>query len=79
MDKKEITKILDKLNRQFGHDPAERLKYWKKSAGTDIFNMTDNKTVNCDTCTKYKKSSASSVVGFSLASDFNQTVVVDLH
>lgn len=41
--------------------------------------MTDNKTVNCDTCTKYKKSSASSVVGFSLASDFNQTVVVDLH
>lgn len=82
MDKKEITKILHKLNRQFGHAPVERLKHLMKSAGTgslDIFNMTDNKTVNCNTCTKYKKSSPSSVVGFSLASDFDQTVVVDLH
>ena len=34
---------------------------------------------NCDVCKKYKKLSPNPVVGLPRATDFNQTVAIDLH
>ena len=33
---------------------------------------------SCEICMKYKRPSSRSVVGFSLAHDFNETVVMDI-
>ena len=41
--------------------------------------MLEEIVKNCDVCNRYRKPSPRPVVGFPLASDFNQTVAVDLH
>jgi transposase InsO family protein len=78
----EKRRILVKLHRQFGHATADRVGRLLKSAGEqsqDTFDLLQDVVDNCDVCAKYRSATPRPVVGFSLASDYNETVAVDLH
>ena len=75
-------KILIKLHKQFGHASADRLKRLLESAGThdtEVFNTLKEVVDNCETCFKFQRPVPKPAVGFPLATDFNETVAVDLH
>ena len=44
----------------------------------EFFEITDEKIHGCDVCLKYKEPVPNPVVGFAWASDFSQTVGMDL-
>ena len=74
-------KQIQKIHRQFGHASSENIKRLIKNAGvTDqkFFEITDEVIQGCDICLKYKKPAPRPVVGFAWATDFNQTVGMDL-
>lgn len=73
-------KIL-KLHKQFAHPAPERLKKLIRNAGIDsvgISAMVDSISQNCDVCKRFKKPPPRPVVGFPTASEFNETVAMDL-
>ena len=81
-DKKKKRVKLVKLHKQFGHASFNNLKNLLKNAG--CFNEEISKLLteicnNCDICKKYKKASPRPVVGLPRATDFNQSVAMDLH
>lgn len=71
-----------KIAIKFGHATYDRLAQLLKSAGTtgneslDILRMVCE---NCETCIQYKRPVPKPAVGLPLATDFNETVAVDLH
>jgi len=78
----ELRKVLTKLHKQFGHASAYKLSKLLENAGVrngNISKLLLDVTENCDICLKYKRLPPKPVVGFPLASDFNETVAVDLH
>ena len=82
MNYDEKKKTLLKLHRQFGHASADKLKKLLQSSDVDTskFNKTIIEITNsCDTCIKLKRSPHKPAVGFPLATEFNETVAVDLH
>ena len=90
LEVKEITNLSEekksvallKLHKQFGHASYDRLVKLLKNSG-----LTDCKTLktlqivceNCETCLVNKKPEPRPVVGLPLATEFNETVAVDLH
>lgn len=75
-------KTLRKLHKQFGHANYNRLSQLLKSAGTtdiETLNLLDLVIQNCEICVTNKKAVPRPVVGLPLATDFNETVAVDLH
>ena len=73
---------LIKLHKQFGHASSNNLKSLIKNAGylnDEISNLTDEVSLNCDICKQYKKVSPGPVVRLPRATDFNQSVAMDLH
>ncbi|KAL5011741.1 hypothetical protein ScPMuIL_010292 [Solemya velum] len=75
-------RILKKLHKQFGHASAERLTKLLKSAGTtdkSTLAMLQNITHDCEICAKLKKPTPRPVVGLPLATEYNETIAVDLH
>jgi hypothetical protein len=73
--------VLVKLHRQFGHATSERLGNLLKSSGScnaEILALLSSVVENCDICLKYKRAVPRPVVGFPLASDYNETVALDL-
>ncbi len=75
-------KILIKLHKQFGHATAERLRRLLQNAGTTdlgIFRELETIVEECETCNKYRKQPPKPAVGLPKATDFNETVAVDLH
>ena len=79
--KKKKAKLI-KLHKQFGHASSNNLKSLIKNAGhlnEEISNLIDEVSLNCDICKKYKKVSPRPVVGLPRATDFNQSVAMDLH
>ena len=79
----EKRKVLVKLHWQFGHATADKLKKLLTSAGcvlsTDVCQLLQELVTQCDTCQKYKRTPPRPSVCLPLASDFNDTVAVDLH
>lgn len=72
-------RILLKLHKQFGHASADRLQRLLKSSGnndTDCQNILQ-KTVS--ECQRYSKTAPKPAVVLPLASQYNETVAVDLH
>lgn len=79
VDKK---KMLTKLHKQFAHATADRLIQLLKCAGNEdknVKSMLDEVIQECDTCKVHKKPNPRPIVGFPLASEYNETVAVDLH
>ena len=75
-------KQMIKIHKQFGHASAENLKRLFNNAGKldkEIIALIDKTLQGCDTCKMYRKANTKPIVGFSWATDFNQTVGMDLH
>lgn len=82
MNTAEKHKILVKLHKQFGHASADRLQRLLISAGTkdpECNNMLTKLVSECQTCQRYSKTKPKPAVGLPLASQYNETVAVDLH
>lgn len=82
MNKDEKEKIVIKLHKQFGHATYDRLAQLLKSAGTtdkETLDLLRPECQNCETCKQYKRPVPRPVVGLPLATDFNETVAVDLN
>lgn len=82
MSKAEKKKIAIKLHKQFGHATYDRLPQLLKSAGTtgnESLDILRTVCENCETCIQYKRPVPKPAVGLPLATDFNETVAVDLH
>ena len=80
-DLEECEKKVVKLHKQFAHPSADRLRTLMSQAGVDnkgVLKLVDTVTQNCDVCRRFKKTPSRPVVGMSLASDFNETVAMDL-
>ena len=74
--------ILTKLHRQFGHASFERLLKLLQNAGntsSNVAKLLKEVVENCKICIKLKRPSPKPAVGFPLATDFNETIAVDLH
>ena len=70
-----------KLHRRFAHPPAHRLKKLLSDAQLDdgvIYDLVDDVTRSCETCEKAPTTPLRPVVGFPLATEFNETVAIDL-
>ena len=76
--------IAKKLHRSFAHPSAERLLRMVNSAGEKWAKNDDLKakirevTEECSTCKIFKKAPARPAVGMPMASQFNETVAMDL-
>ncbi|ESP02026.1 hypothetical protein LOTGIDRAFT_157157 [Lottia gigantea] len=82
LSQKEKIKMLEKLHKQFGHATSDRLKKLIVSAGHDdryIFKLLDDLVKKCVVCQRFQRPQHKPAVGFPLASEFNDTVAVDLH
>ena len=80
-DNPNLEKQIHKLHKQFAHPAPNRLKQLIKNSGTNekkVDDMIDKITSNCDTCKRYKKAPPRPVVGMPLASEFNETVAMDI-
>ena len=72
---------MDKIHKQFGHESAENLKRPFKNTGkrnSEITSLMDVTVEKCKTCKVYKKPNPRLIVRLSRATDFNQTVAIDL-
>lgn len=76
----EKKKVL-KLHKQFAHPNPEKLKTLIRNSGVHdkvIETLVDEVSQNCDVCKRFMKPAPRPVVGFPLASEFNDTVAMDL-
>ena len=70
-----------KLHQQFSHPSDKRLIDLVKTSGVnneDLFLAINKVSEQCDTCKRYKKTPPRPVVSFPLATEFNETVALDL-
>ena len=77
-DKKAIAR---KLHTQFSHPTPQRLIKLIENSGVEdkeLKNEIQNVSNNCDICKRYKRSSPKPIVTFPLASQFNETIAMDL-
>ena len=70
-----------KLHMQFCHPPSDRLIDLIKKSGTNddrIFDAIRNVTSQCDVCIRNRRAPLRPAVGLPLATQFNETVALDL-
>lgn len=82
MSPDEKRKVLLKLHKQFSHASADRLQRLIHSSGNndkECFTILQQIVYDCEICQKYKKTKPKPAVGLPLASEYNETVAVDLH
>ncbi len=82
MSPDEKRKVLLKLHKQFGHASADRLQRLIQSSGNkdkDCFTILQQIVFDCEICQKYKRTKPKPAVGLPMASEYNETVAVDLH
>ena len=78
------TEIALKLHRQFAHATKEALTKLVKLAGQpwnsnkNLFQEIENVVESCGTCQKYKKAPPRPVVGLPMATQFLETVALDI-
>ncbi|XP_067658382.1 uncharacterized protein [Haliotis asinina] len=80
--KEEKKIIMKKLHKQFGHASKEHLRKLIQNAGVidkETISLIDEVCNECEICQQYKRQPPKPAVGLPLASDFNETVAVDLH
>ena len=77
----EKLKIATKLHKQFSHPTGKKLKDLAKSAGVtdqEFLTMLEEIPSSCETYLRNKKVQPKPVIGFSLASRFNEWVALDM-
>ena len=77
----DVKVVAKKLHQQFSHPAADRLIKLVKNAGvenSDLIEAIKEVGSQCDTCKVYKKSNPRPAVTLPLASEFNQTIAMDL-
>ena len=77
----EKVKIAKKLHWQFSHPSGSKLCTFVKNSGVtdpEFLKILVEFPSTCDICQRYKKAEPRTVVGFSLATVFNETVAMDL-
>ena len=77
----DVKSVAKKLHQQFSHPTTERLVKLIKNSGVkdeELFRAIEEVGNQCDTCKKYKKCRPRPVVAFPLATEFNETVSMDL-
>lgn len=82
MSTEEKRKALLKLHKQFGHASADRLQRLIHSAGNkdkECIAILQQIEHDCDICKRYSKTKPKPAAGLPLASEYNETVAVDLH
>ncbi|XP_024125019.2 uncharacterized protein LOC112144625 [Oryzias melastigma] len=82
MSPKEKQKILLKLHKQFGHASADRLQRLIQSSGNndkDCLSILQQIIHECEICQKHQRSKPKPAVGLPMASEYNETVAMDLH
>ena len=70
-----------KLHKQFAHPAPDRLKRLIWDSGvkdTAIDKTVDEVSQNCDICKRFRRSPARPVVTFPLATEFNETIAMDI-
>ena len=80
-DGKSNQKKILKLHKQFAHPSSERLKQLIRNSGvcdSGIDKLVDDVSQSCDICKKFRRSPPRPVVSFPLATEFNETVAMDL-
>ena len=73
--------IAKKLHTQFGHPSSKRLIKLIENSGKEdkeLKQAIEELSNKCDICKRYKKSRPKPVVSFPLATEFNETVAMDL-
>ena len=81
IDPADIKKKVLKLHKQFAHPPASKLSELVRNAGTgdpNVHKLIDEVSENCEICHRFKRRPPRPAVGFPLASQFNETVALDL-
>ena len=81
MSKDEKYKTILKLHRQFAHPPKKRLVNLMKDAGVwqeEYEEVVEEINQKCDICKEFAKTPPRPVVGFPMASKFNEKVAMDL-
>ena len=82
MSPTEKRKVLLKLHKQFGHASADRLQRLIQSSGNkdkSCLSILQQIVHDCDICQRYSRTKPKPAVGLPLASEYNETVAVDLH
>lgn len=82
MSTDEKHRVLLKLHKQFGHASADRLQRLIHSSGNkdkECCTILQQIVNDCEICKKYKRTKPKPAVGLPLASEYNETVAVDLH
>ena len=80
-DEKEKKITAKKLHVQFGHPMPNKLIKLIETSGmndTELNSAIEEISANCDTCKRWKKAKPKPAVTFPLASQFNETVAMDL-
>ena len=70
-----------KLHKQFNHPSSKRMISLVKTAGIEdkeLFEAIEAVYQRCDTCKRYKKARPTPITSFPLATEFNETVALDL-
>ena len=81
MDSKDRYKTLVKLHSQFAHPPLKKLKSLLQNAGlwrNEYVDLLEEINKSCDLCKRYTKTPPRPVVGLPMATNFNETVAMDL-
>lgn len=80
-DEEDLKKKVTKLHKQFVHpQPSKLISLINDSGVSDpkVSAMVNVVTSNCEVCKRYKTKPLKPAVGFPLATQFNQTVALDL-
>lgn len=81
IDKTDLKRKVLKLHKQFAHPSPNKLSELVKNAGTDdehVHDMIHEISRSCEVCHRFKRRPPRPAVGFPLASQFNETVALDL-
>ena len=77
----ENLKKVEKLHKQFAHPAPEKLKILIRNSGMhdlEIEKNIDEVSRKCETCRRFLKPPPRPIVGLPLATEFNDTVAMDL-
>ena len=81
VEDKDVKRVSSKLHRQFGHPTADKLISLIKNSGCNnemLKNAIIDVTKSCVTCCKFRKPVPRPVVSLPMASQFNETISMDL-
>ena len=80
--RKEKQKLASKLHGNFGHPTHEKMYELIVTRGNicddEFIEILEELSNNCESCERYRKKNPRPVVGMALASEFNETIAMDL-